>query len=297
MEYIPENIVPEDLTKTNANIIEKALKKEPKIKFKHSVKIATLGDIMYYLFSQALETYYENDEDKHCDSNASRSFEDCYLLALYYKINISFFDLVKAGHIVLNKNDWFCDDVNRWVHGQSIKTKSEMNKLLDTAKLNAACGSDSTGKTTNMARVLKLETISDQILAQPKVRLQGVLRHRKETLSEFLRKFFVKFNNENPTILATTRVIDTPVEKRRSFDDIYKLAKYYYPDCTIGQVRDIVYKELFQTVPRFRSSYCNQIHKRVFYQGTESQKSGIFNREDDDQFGLKWASWLTLKSN
>lgn len=126
------------------------------------------------------------------------------------------------------------------------------------------------------------------------VRLRGLLKKRQEGLSEFLVKFFTKWNVEKPTIYLVEKSIQTDPGKRRSIGDIYLICKYYYPTCTIDEVADIVYNELFQDVPRFRSCICSQIKKRVFYVGSANQPSQIHNAETKDEFGLTVGDWKAI---
>lgn len=130
--------------------------------------------------------------------------------------------------------------------------------------------------------------------AKDSLRMQGLLRKRKETLEEFLIDFFNVHNNKRDTLFVETKEVQTKPGKRRSIGDIYAICKYYYPDCTIREVTNIIYNTLPTEAPRFRSSMCSQIKKRVFYQGTEEQETGMFNTNNPDEFGLTVEEWKNL---
>ncbi len=140
----------------------------------------------------------------------------------------------------------------------------------------------------NINKLLKENFAPDEL------RLQGLLKKRKETLEEFLIKFFNKWNLERNTLYVKTNEVQTVPGKRRSFGDIYAICKYYYPDCHVRDLRTILYNELPSKVENFRSSSCNQIKKRVFYKGTEDQKAEILNTSVTDEFGMVVQDWLTL---
>jgi hypothetical protein len=126
------------------------------------------------------------------------------------------------------------------------------------------------------------------------LRIRGLWKKRKETLEDFLTKFFNEWNEDKTTIYAGNSHLQTEPGKRRSFGDIYQICRYYYPGCTVKQVSDIIYRHLPTTVPRFRSSYCNMINKRVFYKGSEGQVNQFFDTSKHDEYGMTPAQWRNL---
>jgi hypothetical protein len=115
------------------------------------------------------------------------------------------------------------------------------------------------------------------------VRVLGVLRNRRENLKEFLVKFFTEFNPEKETIFTDNRSIQTNAGKRRSLGDIYMICKYYYPNLTIKELIQLLYIDLFEEIDGFRSSYCNTIHKRVWYY-SEGSENGTFDKTTNDEY-------------
>jgi hypothetical protein len=139
------------------------------------------------------------------------------------------------------------------------------------------------------------EEITEKIYKDVKpLRLKGVLKKRKETLKDFLIKFFTEWNNKKDTIYVGNRHVQTSPGKRRSLGDIFVICRYYYPKCTLEEVKSIVYNELFEEIPRFRSSWCTRVNKRVFYQGEEGQTTHIYDTSKHDEFGLTPATWRKL---
>lgn len=145
-----------------------------------------------------------------------------------------------------------------------------------------------------MAGIRLINKSLKETYAKDPLRIRGLLKKRNETLEEFLIKFFNNYNNNKETLFVETKEVQTPPGKRRSIGDIYAICKYYYPTCTIRDVVNIVYNVLPTEVPRFRSSLCSQIKKRVFYQGTEDQQSAMYDTGNVDEFGFTVEEWKNL---
>lgn len=143
----------------------------------------------------------------------------------------------------------------------------------------------------------KITDIQTKIIALPDIRIRKVLKKRNENLTEFLVKFFTKFNLENDTIFVDSEEIQTAMGKRRSLGDIYKICKYYYPKCTLEEVMRLLYNQtspLFQAIPTFRSSYCSTINKRVWYVGSQGAISEILNTSTNDEYGNNYNTYKQL---
>lgn len=143
-----------------------------------------------------------------------------------------------------------------------------------------------------------IEKIQEKIISEVKrpVRLPGLLKKRKESLDEFLTKFFTDWNKEKDTIYADSKgkktpEVQTPANKRRSVGDIYQIVKYYYPKATLEEVVTFLYKEGKHQVPRLRSSFCHTINKRVFYQGDENQSAEIHDHSVKDEHQMDVEQW------
>lgn len=131
------------------------------------------------------------------------------------------------------------------------------------------------------------------------LRLSGTLKKRKETPEEFLYKFFNEWNNTNSETTKITKWVDddtTQCEcgKRRSLGDLYMILKYYFPTITIKDILVILYIKLPARLTNgFRTSKCNQIHKRVWYYSPGS--SNVISSTDiDDEYGKRY-SWYQSK--
>ena len=140
----------------------------------------------------------------------------------------------------------------------------------------------------------KIEKIILNEFSNENIRLEKLLKKRKEPIDEFLVNFFTKNNNDKKTIFVKSKEVYTDVKKRRSLSDIYMICKYYYPETTLKEVVDLLHKVLPQRVPRFRSSMCNMIKKRVFYQGSLEQSSHFYNYSTPDEFDMTIEQWLKL---
>jgi hypothetical protein len=138
---------------------------------------------------------------------------------------------------------------------------------------------------------MSLRSLATSLNKQPDLRIQGLLKKRTETVEEFLTKFFNDWNKEKNTLDVESGNVQTQPNKRRSFGDIYKIVKYYYPDTPLRVVRDFLFKDGFESISRFRSSMCSQINKRVWYVGNNTQPSEIYNKSEEDEFGMTWKQW------
>ncbi len=109
------------------------------------------------------------------------------------------------------------------------------------------------------------QTIKDKNLRA--IRLEKLKKDRDgQTVEQFLIKFFTEWNDNRNTIYVDNRDIQTPIGKRRSLGDIYMICLYYFPECSLKDVLDILYNQLLSSMPDgFRSSYCSTINKRVWY--------------------------------
>lgn len=137
--------------------------------------------------------------------------------------------------------------------------------------------------------------VESGILKEKDIRLKGVLKKRKETLEEFLLKFFTKFNNEYETIFVENGYVFCDAQsRRRSVTDVYKLCKYYYPKCTLLEIRDLMFVKFCNDINGWRSCFCGQVKRRVFYIN-EADGHEIYNMDVKDENGMTWNDWLNLK--
>lgn len=134
-----------------------------------------------------------------------------------------------------------------------------------------------------------------KILKVADIRLEKTLKKSlPTTLKDFLVKFFKVYNDEKNTIYVSNKTTQTTAGRRRSLGDIYKLCKYYFPDCTLREVVVLLYTTLPATIrDGFRTSYCTTIKKRVWYY-EEGDANGVFDRDVVDEYGNKLA-WYTSK--
>jgi len=130
--------------------------------------------------------------------------------------------------------------------------------------------------------------------APRELRVQGLLRKRKETLEQFLVDFFNKWNKEKDTLYVDTQEVQTKPGKRRSFADIYAIVNYYYPKTHVRDLRTLLYITLPELIPNFRTSPCSIIKKRVWYKGNPDQETAIISKTHIDEFGMTVQEWLDL---
>lgn len=135
------------------------------------------------------------------------------------------------------------------------------------------------------------EALTNQILGDypDKIRLERLLKKRKETVEEFIYKFFTEWNDDRNTIFVN-REVQTLAEKRRSLGDIFMIVRYYYPSATLEEVVKILHETMPKRLTGFRTSYCNDIKKRVFYYDGE-RATGVFDAKKEDEYGNLYADY------
>lgn len=148
-------------------------------------------------------------------------------------------------------------------------------------------------KTPKKAYVKKSErfkAIEAQILTSfngRSIRLEETLKKTasKLGLQGFLVKFLIEWNNEKKTIWSDTKETQTDIGKRRSLGDIYMLCKYYFPECTLTEVLELLYVNLNDAIENgYRTCVCQQIKKRVWYVDSEKDNT-ILQPTGKDEFG------------
>ncbi len=141
----------------------------------------------------------------------------------------------------------------------------------------------------------ELVALEAQILKVRDIRLEKTLKKSIPTdLQSFLIKFFKTYNEEKDTIYTDDKTVQTTSGRRRSLGDIFKICKYYFPNCTLREVLVLLYRTL-PTVIRdgFRTSYCTTIRKRVWYYD-EGEDNGVFNQDQNDEY-VHTVRWYTDK--
>lgn len=100
---------------------------------------------------------------------------------------------------------------------------------------------------------------------------------------EFFIKWFVQYGRDRyHTYGSTSNKHICDKGRRRSTGDIYLICKHYYPECTLEEVIAI----LIQLIEKgdIYGSYCNTIHKFVYYIG-----STHVNLEGRTEYGVKYS--------
>lgn len=129
---------------------------------------------------------------------------------------------------------------------------------------------------------------------QRQIRLEKTLKKTITNLGikEFLCKFFEYYNDERNTIYCNDSTIQTPVNKRRSLGDIYMICKYYFPNITLKEVCKLLFIDLHNHYESgFRTSYCSQINKRVWYYHV-SAPNLKGDSERNDEYGKKFQEYV-----
>lgn len=184
---------------------------------------------------------------------------------------------ILTEQIIMKVNPADNIDVEKQVTRFKERPKTELNNKQMAKIVN---------KTENIADKLQ-KTIESSF--NEKIRIKGLLKKRKETLEQFIEKFFTKWNDEHETIYVDSKETQTEPECRRSIGDIYMICKYYYPKCTLKQIKDILY-DLVKNKEGYRSSYCHSTKKRMFYY-SNTENNALLNTSEKDEYGMVTGDW------
>jgi hypothetical protein len=160
-----------------------------------------------------------------------------------------------------------------------------------------------TTTTNNTTMLNRLERIIIDSYTRS-IRLERTLRTRRETLAQFIEKFFIEWNGNNEvgegqgeyknTIYVDNHEVQTDWGRRRSLGDIFMICKYYYPACTLREVLQIL--TTIVSRDHFRTSWCNTIRKKVWYYDTNASNATL-NQEKQDEYGYTWSQYLQALRN
>ncbi len=171
----------------------------------------------------------------------------------------------------------------------AIKYKEPVATIKKPVAVKATKTTTKVNSGENKAFTTIVSEIESKI--QP-IRLEKTLKKRKETLEQFLVLFFKEWNNEKNTIFVDTLEVQTEMEKRRSIGDIYMICKYYYPNCTLNEVLNLLYFRLPLVITNgFRTSYCNTIKKKVWYYEEDNDTEAL-NKTANDEFGKPYKFYV-----
>lgn len=124
--------------------------------------------------------------------------------------------------------------------------------------------------------------------------LKGLRKKGTETLEEFIRAFFTKYNNEKATYIFKKDKSDElfcDVGRRRSLQDLYKICKYYYPDCKLREIKEIL--NYWMQEKTLRCTFCSQVLKEVYFTcSPENFKVRTKEESNQDETGL-WVNEIT----
>lgn len=96
----------------------------------------------------------------------------------------------------------------------------------------------------------------------------------------------LELTNRFPSYCNST--VETFPGKNRSVLDIWRHIIYYYPDTTIFQVMDSLYRLVY--AGKITTLFCSTIHRRVFYR-SPSGRHGYPSLASPDEFRLIFEDW------
>lgn len=125
-----------------------------------------------------------------------------------------------------------------------------------------------------------------------KLHTKSILTNKKP-LDSFILDFMIDYNTRFDTYDNLGWFV-CGTDRRRSLGDIYLICKGYYPNCTIEEVFKILIRMLNDGI--ICGSYCNTIHKFVFYPSHHSSHNS-FDVKVEYKEGIRFKQLLELYKN
>jgi uncharacterized protein (UPF0297 family) len=153
-------------------------------------------------------------------------------------------------------------------------------------------------KAGELKNTTRLQEIEDQIIAQDHrsvLKLDTTHTLNNQSLEDFLINFLRNYNTVYRTVYASgTREGDTQTSnnRRRSIGDIFKICRYYYPDCKLVDLAHILYGKHLATgkLSFVGTLKCRQINKRVWWNNLSHR---ISDELTPDEYGMTISQWKT----
>lgn len=111
------------------------------------------------------------------------------------------------------------------------------------------------------------------------------LTENDENLEDFIHNFLMVYNQKYPTVSQNNRDVNQCRRgAHRSLIDIFLVSKYYFPDCTLEEVKNALYSNgenlVYQT--------CSTVNRRVYELKTHTNFIGWIRHgfNDVDELGF-----------
>ena len=149
----------------------------------------------------------------------------------------------------------------------------------------------------------RLQEIEDQILAsdhKSKLKLDRYNMPEGMSFRQFVINLIRNSNIGHTTVyVGGTRdgQMQTPSGRRRSIGDLFKLCRFYFPDCKLVELASILYTDKFNNVADISfigTLRCATIHKRVWWNNGQHRISHEINL---DEYDMTFNDWLTQVSS
>lgn len=122
-----------------------------------------------------------------------------------------------------------------------------------------------------------------------KYHLRGYKHNTNLSIEKFIENFINKYRNIYNTYNKNS--IQCGIGRRRSLGDIYQIIKYYYPNISLLEVKNILTNLCVNN--KINTNVCYDINKRVYF--TNSMNLGILRSEFKDEFGMNWNDLVNCK--
>lgn len=152
----------------------------------------------------------------------------------------------------------------------------------------------------NRGRRTSIERFEKDLIELGLLRIGSIKKNDlKETnIKDFIINFIKTYNINHGTYNILTKSIQCDRGRRRSSGDIFRVCKYYYPNCSFIEVLKTIDTIMFGKYS-IKSSICTTIWKRVYNKafvfGKEEVPCFAYSTDMKDEFGRFPGDYLKIK--
>ncbi len=124
----------------------------------------------------------------------------------------------------------------------------------------------------------ELEAKIESSFVGMEIKLHSSFINSNKTIEEFVVNFFKEYNSKYTTTYTKNVAEQCTTGRRRSLGDVYMITKFYFPECTLLDIIELMYGKLWGVN---KSQFCSAVKKRVFRRDT----SQFYSLDTKDEYG------------
>lgn len=129
-----------------------------------------------------------------------------------------------------------------------------------------------------MELTTSFETIEEQLNQEPLLYFKGYKHDPLLSVDNFVTLLITDLFVNRNTSEKKRATIQCEKGKNRSFGNVYRLVKFYYPDISVKELYRILVDGTFRD--DYRTLYCADVNKRIFYVDKNYQHNWIYHHDE-----------------